>query len=294
MQIDKDIEKQCLSFRSYIRMLRKGINDTCYLFQNDNLQLSIFTEIFPKIDEIFIQMFNANNSISNEKIDAIDSFYEKIFPLIDPREVVSAIMPQITEAYEIIHKKLESLDMATFDEKKKNLFNDRKKKIEQLQQPFEVNDIVDIKKFVKQISECFNPPMNIDLSDIMSSYDKYVAVFKIYKSFKDLKQFDRPKKLTPEQAEIKRLCEHITNLQNAFMDQKDQISKLQQEKMAFKRENIQLKKEKESLQQQNDELIKRMTQMNTKLQNYSKLVSSVEQIHGILEAPAGAFANDSK
>lgn len=291
--MDKDIEKQCLSFRSYIRMLRKGINDTCYLFQNDGLKLSVFTEIFPKIDETFIQMFSANNSISNERIDAIDSFYEKVFPLIDPSEIVSAILPQISEAYEILHNKLDSLDMTTFDEKKKNLFNDRKKKIERLQQPFEVNEIIDIKKFIKQISECFNPPMNIDLSDIMDIYEKYIAAFKIYKSFNDLKNFDRPKKLTPEQTEIKHLVEHIKNLQNAFMEQKEQISKLQQEKMAFKRENIQLKKENESLQQQNDELIKRVTQLNNKLQNYPKLVSSLEQIHGILEAPA-PFPNDSK
>ena len=291
--MDKDIEKQCLLFRSYIRMLRKGINDTCYLFQNDGLQLSIFVEIFPKIDETFVQMFSANNAISNERIDAIDSFYEKVFPLIDPNEIVSAVKPQISEAYEILHNKLESLNMSTFDEKKKNLFNDRKKKIERLQGPFEVNEVIDIKKFIKQISECFNPPMDIDLSDIMITYEKYIAVFKIYKSFNDLKQFDRPKKITPEQAEIKHLHEYVQNLQNAICEQKEQISKLQQEKMTFKRENIQLKKENESLQQQNDELIKRVTQMNNKLQNYTKLVSSMEKIHGILEAPA-PYLNEPK
>ncbi|KAK8837634.1 hypothetical protein M9Y10_036166 [Tritrichomonas musculus] len=291
--MEKDIEKQCLSFRSYIRMLRKGINDTCYLFQNDGLQLSNFMEIFPQIDETFALMFNANNAISNERIDAIDFFYEKVFPLLDPTEVVNKIKPEIDEAYKILHNKLDSLDMTTFDEKKKKLFSDRKKKIERLQEPFQVDEIIDIKKFIKQMSECFNPPMVIDLSDIMEVYDKYVAVFKIYKSFNDLKNFNRPAKITPEQALIKRLYEQLNILQNTIEEKNEQISKLQQEKMTFKRENIQLKKENESLQQQNDELVKRVTQMNNRLQNNSKMVVALEKISGILEAPA-PYTGDSK
>ncbi|OHS95193.1 hypothetical protein TRFO_02125 [Tritrichomonas foetus] len=276
--MDKDVEKACSTFRTYVRMLRKGINDTCYFFQDDGLNLTVFLDTFPKIDENYTKLFMANNLVPNEKIDAMEKFFENIFPPLDTSEVVQKVEPLIIEANATLQKRLSEIDMTKLDEKKKASYENIRKQIDSLSKPFEVEEIVDVIQLTKQMGNFFLPPIQVQTEDLRDSLEKYIAAFQINKAVKSLKAFVVPPKMTEEQAEIKRLNETIKKLNATIKEQKDQISKLQQEKMTFKRENIQLKKENEVYKQQNDDLVKRNNQMNNRLSELPAMRNALEGI----------------
>lgn len=280
--MDKEIEDSVAKFRSYLRMLRKGINDSCYFFRKQDYPLQPFQQIFPKIDDIFRQLFNANNTNPNDKIDAMELFFKEIFPLIDPTEFVTQTEPLIKEMNDKFKQKLASIDMTTLDEKKRNSYETIKKKFDLLETPFQAPEYVDIIKLTKQMANLFVPTLSIDLTDIEDLVDKYHAIFSINCSYQSLKSFEMPEHLTPERAEIKQLKKQIEEYLNTIDTQKRQISKLQQEKMQFKSANIELKKENEMLKDDIEFIKKKNHQLDQRAANTPKLKSALEEIADIV------------
>ena len=284
--MDKDIQKDCYTFRSYVRSLRRSINDICYFFRDESdVDLSFLRDSFHPIDDILFLLIKSPNLALNEKIDAMQQFYENIFPKLDASNLVSLIEPKVVEAHSKIQERVNAMDLSTLDEKKKVYLENLKKKLLALEKPFGVEEAVDVMQISKQMLQCFNPQKTIDISDVKDVLLKYISIYQLNSSIQNLKEFKVPEKMTKEQMEIKKLKEEIKKLNDTIKEQKEQISKIQQEKMNYRRENIQLKKENEMLTTQNDEYAKRNTQMSNRLQSQPTMRKALEDIYEIMAAP---------